>query len=416
MPITLRPSVINRGVLLSANEAFFTRRQAAAVLKHGVVSRYLPVFTTMAGTGADEVVLLDGYAGPGRYEDGTAGSPLLLVGTARKTSQWSRTARCLFCEADIDNATDLRRVLSAEAGDDLNYEVFDGPVEMWATGIVRDAGQSPMLTFLDPFGAALPYKLLTETLLGRPVSSRTEVLLNINVEMVWRIGGRLTEKVPSPSTEKTLSTLDLFFGDTWWREEFLRARGSRGAAAEAAQHVVTEFCRRIRAATGFEAFQVPVRRRPGHAPLFILTLFYRHPFAPWKFNGAASGANSDWRLACAEEDLDKELSAVPVMDSLFGDGADTTKLIREQRAGAWHVQEEELAAAWVGAIEQNLERLLSVRPSVDLALNIRDVYGNTLGLARDTHVRQAWDGLVEAGVAAPRPKGVRYERATVFRA
>jgi three-Cys-motif partner protein len=401
---------------VAASEEFFTRRQAAAVLKHGVLARYLTVFTTMAGTGAQEVVLLDGYAGPGRYEDGTAGSPLLLVRTARKTKEWARNVTCVFCEADMDNVTDLRQVLAEEAGSDLNYEVFDGPVEQWAAAIVREAGPAPMLTFLDPFGAGVPYQLLTGTLLGRPTSYRTEVLLNINVEMVWRIGGRLKEEPAGPATEKTLATLDLFFGDTWWREEFLEARSSRGAAAEAAQHVVAEFCKRVRAATGFNSFQVPIRRRPGHAPLFILTLFYRHPFAPWKFNGAASGANGDWRQACAQEDLDRALSAIAVTDSLFGDPVDTEKMIREQRTEAWNAQEKRLSAGWVDTIGANLSRLLREQPQVNLSERIGEVYGSTLGLARDTHVREAWDALVDAGIAAPRPKSVRYERSSVVRA
>jgi hypothetical protein len=47
---------------LTANEAFFQRKQAAAVLKHGILERYPTVFATMTGSSSrgGRVVYLDG--------------------------------------------------------------------------------------------------------------------------------------------------------------------------------------------------------------------------------------------------------------------------------------------------------------------------------------------------------------------
>lgn len=400
---------------MSSNEDFFVTRQAAAVLKHGVLGRYLPVFVTMAGTGAREVVLLDGYAGPGRYDDDSAGSPLLLLRTARKTRGWSRNVRCVFVEADHDNATNLRGVLAEESGTDLQYQVFDGDIEHWAERIVTEAADEPMLSFLDPFGAGVSYRVLTEVLLARGPKARTEVLLNINVEMVRRIGGLLSQASPTPSTEKTLAKLDSVFGDTWWRTEFLAVRGESEKAAAAAQHVVEEFCRRVQAATGFGSFIVPIRRRPGHQPLFLLTLFYRHEIAPWKFNEAASVANAEWRKACAEQDLDRGLSAISVTGSLFEpEGFDPRAEFRREAELAWKVQEEALEAGWVRDIAVNLQALLAAQESVIVLDSIRDVYGPTLGLARELHLRRAWDTL-DPCVARPRNTSVKLQRAVLHR-
>jgi hypothetical protein len=54
---------------------FFRKRQGAAVLKHGILRRYLLVFVMKAGRWAPErrVVYLDGYAGPGMYLDANLG-------------------------------------------------------------------------------------------------------------------------------------------------------------------------------------------------------------------------------------------------------------------------------------------------------------------------------------------------------
>jgi three-Cys-motif partner protein len=403
---------------LTAHEDFFTRKQAAAVLKHGIVSRYPTIFASMAGYGQHEVVLYDAYAGPGRYEDGSPGSPLLALQTAQRTKAF-RNVRLVFSEEDMDNHTDLHSVLSAEAGD-IRWEAIPGNVEGLARQVVAEAGTSPMLTFLDPFGVGMSYQVLTKTLLGRPLSARTEVLLNINVESVRRIGGRLNENggKPGAGAEQTLKRVDNFLGDTWWREEFrdVRENGSNRTAAAAAEHVVNEFCRRVRAATGFESFQVPIRRRPGQVPLFILTLFYRHPVAPWKFNGCVSSANADWRQACLAEDLEAKLKAT-VASTLFDDDDAVEATFRAEQEKAWQRQEASLEDEWVDEIADNLDGLLMHFGSVDLALHVREVYGETLGLARDKHVIRAWAQLADRQVAIPRntKTQARLERATILR-
>ena len=401
---------------MTSNESFFTRKQAAAVLKHGVLSRYPRVFASMAGKGQSEVVLFDGYAGPGRYDDGSPGSPLLAVEAARSTSSF-RNVRCVFCEGDIDSASNLESVLREEAGEGLLWEVLIGDVQRYAATVVQEAGSAPMLTFLDPFGIGLPYIVLTETLLARPTSCPTEVLLNINVESVGRIGGRLRERpgARTQGAEATLRRVDTFMGGDWWRDEFNHVRDNKtGTAAAAAEHIVRDFCGRVKAATGFDSFQVPIRRRPTHPPLFMLTLFFRHRVAPWKFNESASSANADWRRACVEADLERKLST-PVEASLFGDASETEAMIREADISAWERQEKTLHSEWVETITHNLRGLLASSSSVDPARQVREVYGSTLGLARDMHVSRAWGGLAEEGVAAPRVKGLSLERQTIHR-
>lgn len=72
------------------------------MLKHGIVSRYPTIFASMAGYGQDEVVLYDAYAGPGRYEDGSPGSPLLALQTAQRTKSF---ATCAWCSAKKTSTT-----------------------------------------------------------------------------------------------------------------------------------------------------------------------------------------------------------------------------------------------------------------------------------------------------------------------
>ena len=116
------------------SDKFFTGQKPAAVLKHAVFSTYASVFFSMLGSRhSGPMWLIDGYAGPGRYEaDGTGeqvnGSPVVALELASKQRGFSppRDVRCAFIEAKkahfdalSDNVTPFK-----DAG--LHVEVFHG--------------------------------------------------------------------------------------------------------------------------------------------------------------------------------------------------------------------------------------------------------------------------------------------------
>lgn len=383
------------------SDDFFQRQQAAAVLKHGILARYPLVFASMTGSTSQNgrVVYFDGYAGPGRYEDGAPGSPLLAVETARRTARFGRDVDCLFVERNPRFSRDLRTTLTAEAPPGFHFQVWPGDVADHVDTALSYAGADPLLTFLDPFGTALDYSVLTGKLLQRR-SAPTEVLLNINIESVRRIGGLLGTGRPAltDAEQRTLGRVDRFLGDDWWRAEFRQNLSEQGSAAAAATKVAGEFKRRVRAATGCASFSVPVARRPDHEPLFLMVLFTRYRYASWKFNEAVSHANREWRRTCWRQDLTFDEQSEP---DLFG-SALTQQLretVSEQR---WIDQQHALEQGWVATIAGNLRQLLGTHGSARLGDHLREVYGSTLGLARDTHVNQAWKRLVALGEASPK--------------
>lgn len=87
------------GEEIDSSSPFFVRKKAAAVLKHGILNRYVVPFASKVGQDAPDgrVVHLDGYAGPGRYEDGTMGSPALILEAAARVADFRRL-ECYFVE------------------------------------------------------------------------------------------------------------------------------------------------------------------------------------------------------------------------------------------------------------------------------------------------------------------------------
>ncbi len=164
----------------SHGDPFFVSKSAAVVLKHGILTRYLTPFVSKVGSTSTghRVALLDGYAGPGRYEDGTPGSPALLATTAR-TVQTYRTVECHFVEQKRASHRLLTAFLEGE-GSDLSAKAYLGRVEQHLDTVLAAAAGRPLFAYLDPFGFGVPFEdvvrlLRRYTRAGEPP---TEVLLN----------------------------------------------------------------------------------------------------------------------------------------------------------------------------------------------------------------------------------------------
>jgi three-Cys-motif partner protein len=112
-----------------SSDRFFVVKKAAAVLKHGILSRYMVVFATKVGSTSrgGRVVILDGYAGEGRYKDGSTGSPVLIAESIRKTPA-ARNVEVVFVEQDKKCFETLTTVLADEASD-IDFKVLRGSVE-----------------------------------------------------------------------------------------------------------------------------------------------------------------------------------------------------------------------------------------------------------------------------------------------
>ena len=180
--------------------------------------------------------------------------------------------------------------------------------------------------------------------------------------------------------EKTFGLLDRAFGGDWWRGEFLAAAAD-GDPSGAAEHLARSYQRRTASLTGCRSWLVPVRRRPTHRPVYYLLYFTRHSDGVWAFGEALSTAQREWRRVwpltdqatrTASELESGQTSLIPLEELLDDDGV-----------------EKRLEAEWVQIIATNLEELQSTHGAFRVGEHQLQVYGTTLGLAREKHVRAA---------------------------
>lgn len=382
---------------------FFDARQAPAVVKHGLLRRYCPAFVGKAGKRAGgRVTFLDGYAGAGYYDDESPGSPLILM-EALGDAPATRQVSAIFIEQDADTYQQLSRALR-DRHPDGDYVSLLGDIDDHLERVLFQCRDRALFAFLDPFGPALARDRLCELLTRRARSGMpTDVLVHVSVRTVWNFASRLTNATRtghglSPQDQQLLAQLDRFLGPDWWRAEFERAgalsavdddTGEAERLAAIALRVAGEYARQVAAETGMHTVSMPVRRRPHHAPIFVLTLFTQHPEGAWLFADCIGKAGLDWQEAWRDEDFRRDGPSGTL--ALFAAAEGVAPFDRDQ-------YQREHREEWISTIAGNVDTLLSQHQPLILQHHVPAVFGATLGAgAGESHARAAIKRLHKQG-------------------
>jgi three-Cys-motif partner protein len=370
---------------MGINNEFFEAKKPAAVLKHAILTNYVPPFVSKVGSTAQggRVVVMDPYAGPGEYADGAPGSPLLMYEAVK--SLQGRTLDLLLVERDPKTYARLREVLERQ-GVPLLHEPYLGDAHERLDDLLAAAQGAPLFAFIDPYGLGITFKDLVEKVLSRPAglgNPATEVLLNFSSEAVRRIAGRLTEPDGTPGREATLSRLDEVCGGTWWRG--IATAGAEDLGAAVAYEYLDKICKTAHCS----GWRISVKRAPGQQSVYNLVYLTRHPHGMHLFGEAASLAAAKWRRAVTE-------SGTLDDDQFFNDS------------------ESRLEEEWHNEIVKNVREILEENGHVTPGSETARVYGSSAGLARTKHLRRALRELHGAGELTPAPTG-KIERVTFRR-
>jgi three-Cys-motif partner protein len=361
-----------------ATNPFFVSKKAAAVLKHAVLDQYLVPFASKIGKYAPDgrVVYIDGYAGPGRYKDGTKGSPALVIEQAESVGSY-RTLECLFVERRSADYLRLKTLVTEAQDRGILCEAYQGSISRRLDQLLARAGGAPLFVFLDPFGLGLPFSELTGKVLGGlrgPLGAKTEVLLNFSANATRRIGGFLDPGCGAKNRDATLDSMDRVCGGDWWREVY-QAHDTNEARVEA---IANKYASRVAQTTEAGYWTSVVRNRSTLQPVYHLVFFSRHPDGLWLFGDALARAQQKWRRA-----LDPPPAHVE--GTLF-DMPDTFEQEEARRAEEW---KEEL--------KRNIVRLLGRDGDFSIRDRYAEVFGAALGLAPDPLVRKAVKELYREG-------------------
>ena len=140
-------------------ERFFEERQEQSEAKARIVTKYFSAWARVimpsAQRNSGKIAYIDLYAGPGRYKDGAASTPLLVLQTAIDHPQMSQMLVSYF--NDIEN--NKIKTLEQEIRKLPNIENLKHPPVIRCGEIDDEVGQYftqtqlvPAFSFVDPFG------------------------------------------------------------------------------------------------------------------------------------------------------------------------------------------------------------------------------------------------------------------------
>lgn len=198
--------------------------------KHEILRRYLGAWFPILSRYSGRIIYLDGFAGPGVYEGGEYGSPVIALQTAVTHVLSSQLAETeiffFFIEKDQDRAKKLKEVLEnkfPKLPKNINYTVqgaefaptFEQVLDMLDK---QDRKIAPTFAFIDPFGfSGLPMKLIARLLNCR----KCEVFITFMAGFVKRFLDELREPVLTElfGTEEWKKARDI--SDSTEKETFL---------------------------------------------------------------------------------------------------------------------------------------------------------------------------------------------------
>jgi three-Cys-motif partner protein len=138
---------------------FFTERTDQSEVKARIVEKYFYAWANVimhtAITAGGKIAYIDLYAGPGRYEDGAASTPLLVLEKAIAHPRMSQMLVAFFNDADKNLTDTLQSEINKLPGvGKLKYkpQVSCGEVDKDAEDFFTKTRLVPAFTFVDPFG------------------------------------------------------------------------------------------------------------------------------------------------------------------------------------------------------------------------------------------------------------------------
>lgn len=144
---------------MAKGQKFFEEQTDQSEVKARIIQKYFYAWANIIMPTAEKadgkIGYIDLYAGPGRYKDGAASTPLLVLEHAIKHPKMSQMLVALFNDMDENNTATLESEIAALDGvKSLKFypSVQCNEVDEDATKFFTDTKLIPSFSFIDPFG------------------------------------------------------------------------------------------------------------------------------------------------------------------------------------------------------------------------------------------------------------------------
>jgi three-Cys-motif partner protein len=204
-------------------EDFFDRKKPWSKIKDNILTKYIEPYLNKIKQLNRPIVIVDGFAGPGKFNDGSEGSPLIIC--RRINEEKERLKRNIpiigiFIDKKKQYYTELKNNLQEYIDNKIAF-VFHEDFGNLVGEIIELVKDSSVLFYLDPFGIkGIEFKKL-KNIFERVHIASTEVLMNFNYSSFVRQAGNWNiddsaEKIEKKVRMAKLDNAKNVMGGDYW--------------------------------------------------------------------------------------------------------------------------------------------------------------------------------------------------------
>jgi len=270
---------------MSSNRDFFVRKQSWSMIKDQLLGAYLKPYLEKVSHRSGRILIADCFAGKGRFDDGSPGSPLLIADAVRSTfgDKAMEAARVVCMEKRY-----FRELDAAIKG--YNFVTcLDGCYEERMAHFLGEyppRGQNLFL-YVDPYGIkSLRFEHFRDVV--RRSFASVELMLNLNTFGFLREACRVLKgrelheedvNQDAPVYERDVedaATLDAIAGGDYWRPLIEAYFDNRMSFRQVEQQFGEGYCTQLR--TVFRhVLAMPIKTRLSNMPKYRIVHGTNHP-------------------------------------------------------------------------------------------------------------------------------------------
>jgi len=262
------------------NSTFFLKKNIWSEVKDELLGCYLKPYIQKILATRRPLFYVDCFAGKGRFDDGTKGSPLIaleIIDECLKATAMQK-AQIESCYIDLNYADDLNRNIAGYN----NTHVISGRYEENIEDLLRGKRGYNVFLYIDPYGIKALDCGLFDNFSGYGFNS-IEMLINLNSFGFMREACRamkvaysdveafdeLVEYEPSTmdTSDQSIQDLTDIAGGDYWRKIVEDYKSHRIDGYEAERQFSLQYCLRMSQKYKY-VLNMPIRLKEGHRPKY----------------------------------------------------------------------------------------------------------------------------------------------------
>ena len=258
------------------DDNFFDELRPWSRLKNRILGSYMSPYMAKVSKLRKRIVLIDAFAGAGRFSDGTAGSPLIICQAAERYAKGNYDA--YFFNTNPAHHKMLKSILDKQGLASVNPILGDAIDQL--RQLIADLRDETLFLYIDPYGLNCEFDVL-RPLLERDKSCSTEILINLHMPITHRLGGRhkvQRDGIADPQIQSYHDKLRRVYGGDYWQDILLWREYDDAKDRERA---LVNLYREKLSSTGYLTFTgaCPIREKTDSATKYAMIFASPHPDA-----------------------------------------------------------------------------------------------------------------------------------------